>query len=39
VRLFTREEVPFVIWDSKVRLSIAGYLDKLLVNLARPLCR
>jgi serine/threonine-protein kinase HipA len=35
-RLASREQVPFVIWDSKVRMSIAGYQDKLLVYIDRP---
>ena len=34
-RLASRDQVPFVIWDSKVRMSIAGYQDKLLVYLDR----
>jgi len=36
-RLATRDEIPFVVWDGKVRMSIAGYQDKLLVYLDRPL--
>jgi serine/threonine-protein kinase HipA len=36
-RLASREQVPFVIWDSKVRMSIAGYQDKLLVYIDRAL--
>lgn len=30
-RVRTRKEIPFSVWDSKVRLSIAGYQDKLAV--------
>ena len=36
-RLATRDEIPFVVWDGKVRMSIAGYQDKLLVYLDQPL--
>jgi serine/threonine-protein kinase HipA len=36
-RLAKRDEIPFVVWDGKVRMSIAGYQDKLLVYLDRPL--
>lgn len=36
-RLNTRDEIPFVVWDGKVRMSIAGYQDKLLVYLDKPL--
>jgi serine/threonine-protein kinase HipA len=36
-RLATRNETPFVVWDGKVRMSIAGYQDKLLVYLDQPL--
>lgn len=36
-RLATRGEIPFVVWDGKVRMSIAGYQDKLLVYLDKPL--
>jgi serine/threonine-protein kinase HipA len=38
-RLAARDEVPFVVWDDKVRMSIAGYQDKLLVYLDQPLAR
>ena len=30
-RLAARDHLPFVVWDGKVRMSIAGYQDKLLV--------
>jgi serine/threonine-protein kinase HipA len=30
-------EVPFTVWDGKVRMSVAGVQDKLLVYLAAPL--
>ncbi len=30
-RLRQREQIPFVVWDKKVRMSIAGYQDKLTV--------
>ena len=36
-RLATRDAVPFVVWDGKVRMSIAGYQDKLQVYLDKPL--
>jgi serine/threonine-protein kinase HipA len=36
-RLATRDSVPFVVWDGKVRMSIAGYQDKLPVYLDKPL--
>jgi serine/threonine-protein kinase HipA len=32
-----RDTMPFVVWDGKVRMSIAGYQDKLLVYLDQPL--
>ena len=31
-RIQRRNEVPFTVWDGKVRMSIAGFQDKLLVN-------
>jgi len=31
-RISARNEVPFVIWDGKVRMSVARYQDKLLVQ-------
>ena len=30
-RIRTRDEIPFPVWDQKVRLSVAGYQDKLQV--------
>ncbi|MDB5818766.1 MAG: phosphatidylinositol kinase [Rhizobacter sp.] len=30
-RLAQRNDIPFVVWDGRVRMSIAGYQDKLLV--------
>lgn len=36
-RLKQREYIPFVVWDGKVRMSIAGYQDKLTVYLDKPL--
>lgn len=36
-RLTARDTVPFVVWDGKVRMSIAGYQDKLQVYLDAPL--
>lgn len=36
-RLAARSHIPFPVWDSQVRMSIAGYQDKLLVYLDRPL--
>jgi serine/threonine-protein kinase HipA len=36
-RLAEREETPLAVWDGKVRLSIAGVQDKLMVYLDRPL--
>lgn len=38
-RLDTRDTVPLVLWDGKVRMSIAGYQDKLLVYLDQPLAQ
>jgi serine/threonine-protein kinase HipA len=32
-RIEEREEVPFAVWDGRVRMSIAGYQDKLAVYL------
>ncbi|MBI3714036.1 MAG: HipA domain-containing protein [Burkholderiales bacterium] len=32
-RLSQRDQIPFVVWDKKVRMSIAGYQDKLTVLL------
>jgi len=32
-RLSQRDQIPFVVWDQKVRMSIAGYQDKLTVLL------
>lgn len=36
-RLAQRAQIPFVIWDGKPRMSVAGYQDKLLVYLDAPL--
>ncbi|MES2047477.1 MAG: HipA domain-containing protein [Pseudomonadota bacterium] len=36
-RLSQREHIPFVVWDGKVRMSIAGYQDKLTVYLDKPI--
>lgn len=36
-RLNQREHIPFVVWDGKVRMSIAGYQDKLTVYLDKPI--
>lgn len=36
-RLAEREELPLALWDGKVRMSIAGVQDKLMVYLDRPL--
>ena len=36
-RLAQRAQIPFVIWDGKPRMSIAGYQDKLPVYLDAPL--
>jgi serine/threonine-protein kinase HipA len=34
-RLEQRDQIPFVLWDKKVRMSIAGYQDKLTVLLQK----
>lgn len=36
-RIAERELVPLTVWDGKVRMSVAGLQDKLLVYLDRPL--
>lgn len=36
-RLAERDQMPLAIWDGKVRMSIAGVQDKLMVYLDRPL--
>ncbi|HSW09008.1 HipA domain-containing protein [Aquabacterium sp.] len=36
-RLAERDDVPLAVWDGKLRLSIAGVQDKLMVYLDRPL--
>jgi serine/threonine-protein kinase HipA len=36
-RLGQRAHLPFVIWDGKPRMSVAGYQDKLLIYLDAPL--
>jgi len=36
-RLAERDEMPLALWDGKVRMSIAGVQDKLMVYLDRPL--
>jgi serine/threonine-protein kinase HipA len=36
-RLGERDAVPLVVWEGKVRMSIAGIQDKLMVYLDRPL--
>lgn len=36
-RISEREHVPLTVWDGKVRMSVAGLQDKLLVYLDRPL--
>ena len=36
-RLADRDQVPLALWDGKVRMSIAGVQDKLMVYLDRPL--
>ena len=36
-RLAERDEIPLAVWDGKVRMSIAGVQDKLMVYLDRPL--
>lgn len=35
-RVAEREHVPLTVWDGKVRMSVAGLQDKLLVYLDRP---
>lgn len=35
-RIAEREHVPLTVWDGKVRMSVAGLQDKLLVYLDRP---
>ena len=36
-RLNERDSIPLAVWDGKVRMSIAGIQDKLMVYLDRPL--
>jgi serine/threonine-protein kinase HipA len=36
-RLAERDRIPLALWDGKVRMSIAGVQDKLMVYLDRPL--
>ena len=36
-RITERDQVPFAVWDGKVRMSIAGVQDKLMVYLDRSL--
>ena len=36
-RIVERDEFPLAVWDGKVRMSIAGVQDKLMVYLDRPL--
>ena len=36
-RIAERDQLPLAIWDGKVRMSIAGVQDKLMVYLDRPL--
>lgn len=36
-RIAERERIPLTVWDGKVRMSLAGLQDKLLVYLDRPL--
>lgn len=36
-RIAEREHVPLTVWDGKLRMSVAGLQDKLLVYLDRPL--
>ena len=36
-RIAERDQIPLAIWDGKVRMSIAGVQDKLMVYLDRPL--
>lgn len=36
-RIGERDQIPLAVWDGKVRMSIAGVQDKLMVYLDRPL--
>lgn len=36
-RIAERDEIPLAVWDGKVRMSIAGVQDKLMVYIDRPL--
>jgi serine/threonine-protein kinase HipA len=36
-RLAERDEIPLAVWDSKVRMSIAGVQDKVMVYIDQPL--
>lgn len=36
-RIAQREQLPLTVWDGKVRMSVAGLQDKLLVYLDKPL--
>lgn len=36
-RIAERDQIPLAVWDGKVRMSIAGVQDKLIVYLDRPL--
>jgi len=36
-RIAARDQIPLAVWDGKVRMSIAGVQDKLMVYLDRPL--
>lgn len=36
-RIAERDQIPLAVWDGKVRMSIAGVQDKLMVYLDRPL--
>lgn len=36
-RIAERDEIPLAVWDGKVRMSIAGVQDKLMVYLDRPM--
>lgn len=38
-RLSERDAIPLAVWDGKVRMSIAGVQDKLMVYLDRPLAQ
>jgi len=38
-RLSARDALPLAVWDGKVRMSIAGVQDKLMVYLDRPLAQ